>query len=98
LYCQFKTTYMKKEQFLKEIKGTQFEADFGNELNVNGAPTSKAYWNLILSIRDCKLYSKGIKPHRNWKITDVKWYFGVKGGAQVIAEKLEQYRGVLVAE
>jgi hypothetical protein len=89
---------MKKEQFLKEIKGTQFEVDFGNELNVNGAPMSTAYWNLILSIRDCKLYSKGIKPHRNWKITNVKTYFGVKGNAVAIAEKLEQYRELLVAE
>lgn len=89
---------MNKEQFLKEIKGTQFEVDFGNELNVNGAPISRAYWNLILSIRDCKLYSKGIKPHRNWKITDVKCYFGVKGSAQVIAEKLEQYRELLVVK
>lgn len=89
---------MNTEQFLKEIKGTQFEADFGNELNVNGAAMSKAYWNLILSIRDCKLYSKGIKPHRFWKITHVKAYFGVKGGAQVIAEKLEQYKAVLTAE
>ena len=88
---------MKKETFLKQIKGTQFEADLSNDLNVNGAPTSKAYWNLILSIRDCKLYSKGIKINRFWKITDVKTYFGVKGNAQAIAEKLEQYRGVLVA-
>ena len=86
-----------KEQFLKEIKGTQFEVDFGNELNVNGAPMSRAYWNLIISIRDCSLYSKGIKPHRNWKITNVKWYFGVKGSAITIAENLEQYRAVLIA-
>jgi hypothetical protein len=89
---------MNKEQFLKEIKGTQFEADFGNELNVNGAPMSRAYWNLILSIRDCKLYSKGIKINRFWKITHVKTYFGVKGNAVAIAEKLEQYKAVLTAE
>jgi hypothetical protein len=88
---------MELKEFIKEIKGTQFESDFGNELNVNGAPMSKAYWNLILSIRDCKLYSKGIKPHRNWKITHVKAYFGVKGNAVAIAEKLEQYRELLVA-
>jgi hypothetical protein len=88
---------MNKEQFLKEIKGTQFEADFGNGLNINGAESSKAYWNLILSIRDCKLYSKGIKSNRFWKITDVKTYFGVKGNAVVIYEKLEQYKAVLKA-
>ena len=89
---------MNKETFLNQIKGTQFEADFGNELNVNNTTTSRAYWNLILSIRDCKLYSKGIKINRFWKISDVKRYFGVKGGADVIAEKLEQYRLILVAE
>jgi hypothetical protein len=86
---------MEKEDFLKEIKGTQFEVDFGNKLDINGAKSSKAYWNLILSIRDCKLYSKGIKINRFWKINDVKKYFGVKGSAQVITEKLEQYKKVL---
>ena len=89
---------MNKEQFLKEIKGTKFETDLTSTMSVNGAPMSHAYWNLIVSIRDCKLYSKGIKPHRNWKISDVKWYFGVKGGAEVIAKKLEQYRAVLTVE
>jgi len=54
------------------------------------------YWNLITSIRDVKLYSKGIKPHRMWKITDVKWYFGVKGNAQQIAEVLEKYKEILL--
>jgi hypothetical protein len=54
------------------------------------------YCNLIKSIRDCKLYSKGIKPHRMWKISDVKWYFGVKGDAGKIAEVLEQYKTLLV--
>ena len=89
---------MNKETFLNQIKGTQFEADFGNELNVNNTTTSRAYWNLILSIRDCKLYSKGIKINRFWKITDVKRYFGVKGGADVITETLEQYKLVMLGE
>ena len=86
---------MELKAFMKEIKGTQFESDFGYEFSVNGAPMSRAYWNLIISIRDCKLYSRGIKPHRAWKISDVKWYFGVKGNAVKIAEKLEQYQQVL---
>jgi hypothetical protein len=86
---------MEMEKFLKEIKGTQFESDFGNELNVNGAQTSRAYWNLIISIRDCKLYSAGIKPHRAWKISDVKWYFGVKGNAVQIAQKLKEYKDLI---
>ena len=86
---------MELKAFMKEIKGTRFESDFGSEFSVNGAPMSRAYWNLIISIRDCKLYSKGIKPHRAWKISDVKWYFGVKGNAVQIAQKLEEYQRVL---
>ena len=86
---------MEMTEFLKAIKGTKFEADFGSEMSVNGAPMSHAYWNLIVSIRDCKLYSKGIKPHRFWKISDVKWYFGVTGGKEKIAKTLEAYRDAL---
>ena len=56
---------------------------------VNNQEMPRAYWNLILSIRDCSLYSKGIKPHRFWKITDVKNYFGIKGNAELCKEQLE---------
>ena len=86
---------MNKEQFQKAIEGTKFQIDLGYSLNVNGAPMPAGMWNLLLSIRDCKLYSKGIKPHRNWKISDVKWYFGIKGGAAEMALKLEEYKEFL---
>ena len=86
---------MNKEQFLKSIEGTQFQIDLGQNLNVNGSPMPAGVWNLLLSIRDCKLYSKGIKPHRNWKISDVKWYFGIKGGAAEMAFRLQEYHEVL---
>jgi hypothetical protein len=33
-----------------------------------------------------------------WKISDVKWYFGVKGNAQQISETLEQYKAILAGE
>ena len=88
---------MNKAQVLSAIKGTKFESDLGISLNVNGSPMPAAMWNLLLSIRDCKLYSKGIKPHRNWKISDVKWYFGVKGGAGDIAKRLEEYKEALAS-
>jgi hypothetical protein len=79
---------MNYEQFLTEIKGSKFQTD----LESNKTMTQ---YNLIVSIRDCKLFSKGLKPHRNWKITDVKRYFNVKGNADTIAQKLEQYKVVL---
>jgi hypothetical protein len=89
---------MKVEQMVKAINGTKFQADLGKNINVNGGAMPVGYWNLITSIRDVKLYSKGIKPHRMWKITDVKWYFGVKGNAQQIAEVLEKYKYLLTQE
>ena len=70
---------MNKEQFLKAIEGTKFQIDLGQNLNVNGAPMPAGVWNLLLSIRDCKLYSKGIKPHRNWKISELNGTSGLKG-------------------
>jgi hypothetical protein len=86
---------MKVEQMIKAINGTKFQADLEKSINMNGGAMPIGYYNLIVSIRDCKLYSKGIKPHRNWKISDVKWYFGVKGNAQQIADMLEEYKETL---
>jgi len=86
---------MKLEQMIKAIDGTKFQYDLSKTINVNGGAMPVGYWNLIISIRDCKLYSKGLKPHRNWKISDVKWYFGVKGNAQSITEVLEKYKTLL---
>ena len=75
---------------------TMFYNDMINKLiNINGNPTPMGYYNLLVSIRDCKLYSKGIKPHRNWKITDVKNYFGIKGNATQLATQLEEIRNIL---
>ena len=48
-----------------------------------------AMFNLICSKRDVKLWAKGIKPHRRWKISDVKWYFGMNGNAETLATKLD---------
>lgn len=79
-----------------------YEAPFWNQLkdknatiNLNGTPMPIAYYNLVVSIRDVKLYIKGIKAHRNWKISDVKSYFGVKGGAEAIAYQLEYIKDEL---
>lgn len=78
---------------------TMFYNDMVNHsININGKNTPYGYYNLLLSIRDCKLYSKGIKPHRHWKITDVKNYFGIKGNAQQLATQLEAIRDLLIVK
>ena len=62
-------------QFLKDLSDTS--------CNVN-----RGMYNLICSKRDLKLYVKGIQPHRHWKITNVKEYFGMNGNAEVFLSKL----------
>lgn len=64
---------------------SQFYADLIKETN----GTNRGYYNLILSIRDLKLYEIGMKPNRHWKISDVKTYFGIKGDAKSMREYLE---------
>jgi len=49
---------------------------------------TKAMYNLITSRGAVQLWSKGIKPNSNWKISDVKRYFGMNGNAKILAEKL----------
>lgn len=83
------------EEIKKAIKGTMFEQDLGVALQINNADSSRGFWNLVVSIRDCKLAKVGMKPHRNWKITDVKKYFGIKGDAAKMVETLEIYRDTI---
>lgn len=78
---------------------SQFFQDLMDEskaININGNMVAKGYWNLVLSIRDCSMYAKlGMKPHRHWKITDVKKYFGIKGSAEQVHEQLVQIKDAL---
>ena len=53
----------------------QFLKDLHTPNNFMG--TNKAMYNLICSKRDLFLFCKGIKPHKNWRLKDVKEYFGL---------------------
>ena len=55
---------------------TRFEEDkdkmfmYGDS---NGSrPMSRAYWNLVVSIRDVGLFCNGIAPNRHWRLKHVK--------------------------
>lgn len=67
------------------IKDSQFYKDLTNSGDVN-----RGYLNLIISIRDIKLFQLGLKPNRFWKIRDVKKYFGILGTAKQIQTQLEE--------
>lgn len=73
---------------------TRFEQDKANHFmygDSNGSrPMSRAYWNLVVSIRDVGLFCKGIAPNRHWRLKHVKEYFGLKGGKQKIYDQLNE--------
>lgn len=79
---------------------TRFEEDkeiyftYGDS---NGSrPMTRAYWNLVVSIRDVGLFCAGIAPNRHWRLKHVKEYFGVKGNKDKIYDQLndilEEYK------
>ena len=77
---------MNKINSFKISRNTQFFKDLlTTDPNRN---YNLGYYNLIISIRDLSLYSKGIKPHRNWKITLLKKYFDIKGNSKDMCDKL----------
>ena len=57
-----------------------------------------AKWNLITSIGALKLWNKGIKPNRHWKISQVKKYFGINGNKKVLLAKLETLNKIIKGE
>ena len=50
---------------------------FLKDLNNSKTGVNMGIYNLICSKRDLTLFCKGIKPHRNWKLKNVKEYFGL---------------------
>jgi hypothetical protein len=89
---------MNIETIANQIQGTQFQKDLTAEMLINGKRSTRAYYNLVVSIRDVSLFSNGIKPNRNWRLKDVKWYFGVKGGTDKVLEQLNGYKETIWAK
>jgi len=67
---------------------TQYEQDLKQYVKVNDGVMTKATYNLLISIRDVKLWKAGMRPHRGWKLKHVKEYFGVLGSADFVLEHL----------
>ena len=71
------------------------DCQFLKDLQDNSSNVNRGIYNQIISIRDLMLYSKGIKPHRNWKITQVKKYFGITGNKETMLAKLQLLKQTL---
>jgi hypothetical protein len=76
----------------REVMGSQFMKDCLAGMAINDGYMTRGWYNLIVSIRDLGLYQNGMKPHRYWKISDVKNYFGIKGNKTAIYDQLIQLR------
>jgi|DEB0MinimDraft_6_1074348.scaffolds.fasta_scaffold13174_6 hypothetical protein len=75
----------------------QLNDDDAPIINVNGHDMKQCMYNLLISRRDMNLYCKAdMKPHRYWKIGDVKRYFGVKGGKEKLRDSLDHIYQELV--
>jgi len=65
----------------KEEYATPFLKDLGSgrTIRYDGNDIPFGIYNLIVSKRDLGLWKVGMKPHRGWRVTDVKKYFGFTG-------------------
>ena len=52
----------------------------------NGNEMQRAMYNLYVSKRDIGLNAIGMKPHRNWRVRDVKSYFGIRGNKKLLLD------------
>tara|TARA_R110002096_G_scaffold430023_1_gene643485 strand:+ start:626 stop:895 length:270 start_codon:yes stop_codon:yes gene_type:complete len=73
---------------VKMNEDCQFLKDLNTAKNFGGL--SKGLYNLAVCKGQVKLFSKGIKPTRFWRLKDVKNYFGLVGGTNKILSQLEQ--------
>ena len=72
---------------IKINEDSQFMKDL-DENSSDNLLVNRGVYNLIVTIRDLKLVLVGIRPHRNFKLRDVKRYFGINGSAKKILENL----------
>lgn len=80
----------------EKIAGTRFEQDLTKTMGMNDGVIAIGVYNLIVSIRDMKLFCKiGMKPNRHWRLKHVKDYFGVTGGKDKVLAQLEEYLSTL---
>ena len=76
----------------------RYEEDKLTYVKVNDGVMTRATWNLLISIRDVKLWKAGIRPHRHWRLKHVKEYFGVLGSADFVLRHLLKLKAELDAK
>ena len=80
--------------FMKKVDANApFWVELHNEdaptMQIQGSTVPRCLYNLMVTKRDINLYVDiDMKPHRGWKIGDVKKYFGLSGGKKTIQEMI----------
>ena len=82
---------------MKQKEQPQFIKELDKTINFNGKQMPLGYYNLVISIRDFKLYAKGLKPYRGWKPTLAREYFGIRKRAsnETTIQMLEGWRDLI---
>ena len=91
------TPAMWESPFMEQYLEDGLALERGEEiLSLNGKPMGHAVWNLLCTKRDLTLWTEtGMKPHRRWKVSTVKKYFGIKGnGANLMEQFMLLYNNI----
>lgn len=88
------------EEWTNMREQTQFVKDLDKTIDFNGNPMPIGYYNLLISIRDFKLYKSGMKPYRGWKPTAAREYFGIRKRAstETTIQMLEGWRDLMTTK
>ncbi|MGI9556165.1 MAG: hypothetical protein ACR2M9_04815 [Cyanophyceae cyanobacterium] len=65
------------------------ESQFWQDWTTSTTPVNPGWWNLTISVRDLKMWSRGIKANRNWKVSNVKKYFNIRGNKDSLVTQIE---------
>tara|TARA_R100000231_G_scaffold127747_1_gene98625 strand:+ start:438 stop:734 length:297 start_codon:yes stop_codon:yes gene_type:complete len=85
---------MQNKTIVNMNEDCQFIRDLEKQSNqIDGAKF--ALYNLALCVGQVKMFSKGIKPSRHWRLKDVKNYFGLSGGTNKVLAQLEQLQTII---
>ena len=79
---------------MQNIKPIDINEDCQFFSDLTGNPTMARY-NLIVVTGQLKLYSKGIKPSRHFRLKDIKNYFGITGNLESITNKIDAINAVV---
>ena len=85
---------MQNKTIINMNEDCKFIRDLEKQQSAQGA-ANLALYNLAVCVGQVKLFSKGIKPSRYWRLKDVKNYFGLSGGTDKILAQLEQLQTII---